>query len=458
MLDRFRLHLETTKIIPPGAQVILGYSGGADSTCLLHLLNLSGINVVAAHLHHGQRPEAEKEMGLCRAHCEQLGIPIMVGRADVPRIARDLKISLEEAGRKARYDFFRQVAANFEFSVIATAHTMDDRVETVLFNLCRGTGLRGLRGIPAQNGNVVRPILFLTRAETRAFCEASDLWFHDDPANFDVSHSRTRLRLNVLPEFLKINPNALESIAEMAEMLGSEDDLLDSAAARLLEQAEVRTGNSLEFLLDSIQAQFDSSLLSHAPIALRRRAVRLAARFMGTEIDRNATFLITDQLGNNSGSWTGEGGTVTISWTPEKLVLRDLVTPTVFRQPLTYPGETDSQEFGWRIQAIFDESAPQFERDALEVWVDPQCLREPLHFRSLSPGDRIQPMGFNGTRKVASLMSDLKLDEAIRLRLPIICDMIGPVWIPGVCLADRVKPPASGARSLRLTFGPSSSK
>src|SRR4051794_31978473 len=120
MLDRFREHLETSLLIPEGAQVLVGYSGGADSTCLLHLLHEMQVSIVAAHLHHSQRHEADTELKLCQAFCEELGVPFVSGRADVPRMSRDLKIGVEEAGRRARYEFLESAAARIGCDLIAT--------------------------------------------------------------------------------------------------------------------------------------------------------------------------------------------------------------------------------------------------------------------------------------------------------------------------------------------------
>ncbi|MEA2553176.1 MAG: tRNA(Ile)-lysidine synthase, partial [Fimbriimonadaceae bacterium] len=187
MLERFRDHLEKTGLIPAGTRVLVGYSGGADSTCLLHLFHALQVDIVAAHLHHGQREEADTEQRLCEAFCTELGIPFVSGRGDVPRLAKDLKIGLEEAGREARYAFFRQAAFQTGCTLVATAHTLSDNVETILLNIARGSGLAGLAGIPEKRENIVRPLMIFAREETRAYCQDHGFWYHDDPANEDLT-------------------------------------------------------------------------------------------------------------------------------------------------------------------------------------------------------------------------------------------------------------------------------
>ncbi len=186
MLVRFLEHVRSKNLLDPGLPTLVGYSGGPDSTCLLHLLHRGGFDVIAAHLHHGQRAEADQEMALCQAFCDELGVPFMAGRADVPRIASSMKIGLEEAGRNARYQFFESAIAATNAAAVATAHTSDDQVETILLNIIRGSGLGGLRGIPERRGKIVRPLLPFSRAETRVYCEENGLWTHDDPANFQL--------------------------------------------------------------------------------------------------------------------------------------------------------------------------------------------------------------------------------------------------------------------------------
>jgi tRNA(Ile)-lysidine synthase len=187
MLEQFQEHLRKSGLIPDGSRVLVGYSGGADSTALLHLLHRCGIDVVAAHLHHGQREEAEDELARCQAFAEKLDLPFIAGRADVPRMSREMGMGLEEAGREARYGFFRQAAFGAECDLIATAHTLTDQVETVLLNIVRGTGLRGLTGIPVKRENIVRPLLPFSRDETVSYCKEHGFWTHEDPANTDFA-------------------------------------------------------------------------------------------------------------------------------------------------------------------------------------------------------------------------------------------------------------------------------
>ena len=447
MRERLARHLAESGLIPPGARVLLGYSGGADSTCLLHLLHGLGVDLVAAHLHHGQRPEADAEQRLCETFAESLGVPFATGRADVPRLAHDRRISLEEAGREARYAFFRGAAARLEGALVATAHTRDDHVETVLFRLARGTGLAGLAGIRAERDGIVRPLLLFARAETRAYCEAHGLPFHDDPANESLANARVRVRKEVLPARRANTPAAAAALARLAAMADEEDRFLDGAAAAALERAEIRLNGELAFLTRDVEAAFDRRTLDHLPAVLLRRAVRLAARALGAELDFEQSALVLQGTG---GSVTAEGGEVALEWDAEALHGRVLRPTVPFRHPLTLPGETESDEFGWRLVAFPTEPSAPPVRASLAAEIDRASVKGPLYFRGSAPGDAMRPLGFEGTRKLSDLLAEAGLTPAARARLPVVCDLVGPLWAPGVCLAERARPQDGPAIRLRL--------
>lgn len=456
MLERFRQHLELARLIPDGARVLVGYSGGADSTCLLHLLHLAGIDVVAAHLHHGQRAEADGELRLCEAFAESLGIPFVSGRADVPRMARELGIGLEEAGREARYGFFRQAAHQLGAHLIATAHTRDDHAETVLLNLTRGAGLAGLAGIPERRDELIRPLLPFSREETRAYCEAEGFWFHDDPANADINFSRARIRHRVLPELRSINPAADAAIARLSGIVSEEDRFLNGMAAAALEQSEISLNGELGFLTRDVEVAFSRDALSGLPPVLFRRAMRLAVGALGASLDYDQTALVIEGVaGQERGSVTADGGEVAVEWSPDEIVARQLRPTEPFRYGLTLPGETLSDEFGWHFVA-FEEAYAGIPpvRAALDTLMNREAVKGNLYFRSASPGDAMSPLGFPHRRKLSDILSEAGLTPAARARLPIVCDMLGPVWAPGVCLDERVKPTPETEWVLRLQFAP----
>jgi len=457
MLDKFLEHVRSSGLFDSHSHshVLVGYSGGPDSTCLLHLLQKGGFNVVAAHLHHGQRSEADTELKLCQAFCEELAIPFVSGRADVPRLSRELKVSLEEAGRVARYEFFNSAAISTGCDLIATAHTQDDQAETVLLHLVRGTGLNGLAGIPERRANIVRPLLPFSRRQTHEYCEAFGLWTHADPANTDLKHSRARLRSNVIPELREINPEAGASIARLANIAKEEGEFLDGMAAAALERCEIPLNGVLAFITRDVELALDPKMLEHLPDVLFKRALRLAVSAIGGTLDSHQLFIAFEGMRNHKpGSVTSEKEPVSLTWNENQIhvVNKEEIAP--FRHNLTVPGETFSDDFGWVITATHTIMPNiKLNRRDLETYLDPKSVKGSLYFRSWKNADEMTPMGFNGHRKISDLMSESGLTFEARKRLPLVCDMIGPIWAPGVCLDERIKARPEDSEALLLTFG-----
>lgn len=453
MLNRLRDHLESTEMIPAGARVLVGYSGGADSTCLLTLLSELGFDVIAAHLHHGMRPEADTEAKLAEAYAQSLDVPFLIGHAQVPVIAHDMGIGLEEAGRHARYEFLRQAAFRTESHLIATAHTADDQAETILFHVVRGGGVASLVGIPQRRDNIVRPLLTFSRAETQGFCDNRGLWYHQDPANQDLSFARARLRHEVLPALDLVHPGSKSGLLKLGEIAREETEFLDGMAAAALEQCEMSLNGELDFLTRDIEVAFHRDRLETLPPILFKRAIRLAVRALGAELtfDQSQAFLDLPE----SGSFTAPGSDIVVEWSADRIHVRNRTADEPFRHPLTVPGETVAESLGWQLTA--EETIYRGEpvvRAGRECLIRASALRGPLYFRSVARGDEIQPLGFDGKRKLSDVLSEAKLTNAARTRLPIVCDLVGPLWAPGVCANERTRPLDPAEPVLRLSFGP----
>lgn len=456
MLDRFIAHLTSTQLIPPGASVLVGYSGGADSTCLLHLLKSAGIDVVAAHLHHGMRPEGDEEQQKCEEFADQLGIPFVTGRADIPGLSAHMKIGVEEAGRKARQMFFRQSAHQTNCQFIATGHTQDDHIETVLMHMARGSGLSGISGIHPSRDGLIRPLLPFRRSETREYCEQNSFWFHDDPGNFDEAFTRVRLRKRIIPEFESINPQFFDAASRLAEIARSEDQFLNGMAASVLEQAEIPLNGQLQFLTTDCELALDRLKLSQAPEVLFKRAMRLATQYVGGELEHHHIALISQWIKESqNGSLTIPDTHIAVELDETQIHIRDTQPEEPFRFPLTVPGETESEVFGWKLTAETTSPSDYLRNpQSLDVVLDLGKTSGGLHFRSVQTQDSIVPLGEESAKKVTDLLAKAKLTKAAKQRLPIIMDMAGPIWLPGVRLAERVKITDQTQRALRIRLEP----
>ena len=214
-----------------GAAVVLAVSGGADSMAMLHAAARTrvGWRLTVAHLDHRLRRDSAADAAFVAGAAAALDLPSATGRADVAALARSEGVSIEAAGRDARYRFLAEVAG--DDGLVFTAHTADDAAETVLINLLRGTGLAGAGGIPARRGNILRPLLGERRATLRACLDAAGIAVRDDPSNTDPAFLRNRVRGELLPLLESLRPGAVDALTRFARLAGDDDALLDLIAA-----------------------------------------------------------------------------------------------------------------------------------------------------------------------------------------------------------------------------------
>lgn len=234
------LALRQYSLFTQGDRIAVGVSGGADSVALLRFLAVLREEyrweLIVCHIHHGLRgAEADRDEQFVRELAGQLGLPYAVRHIDAAALALENHLSVEEAGRDARYAFFAETAG--EGGRIATAHTLDDTIETVLMNLIRGTGLHGLCGIPRIRGNIVRPLLDVTRAEVEEYLALLGQPYCTDSTNLSDDYTRNRVRHDILPRLRELNPNFTGSMARMLPQLAAQwaltEQLADSAAQQL---------------------------------------------------------------------------------------------------------------------------------------------------------------------------------------------------------------------------------
>ncbi len=228
MIHKVESYAKENKLFGGAKVVLAGLSGGADSVCLflmLHKLSsVYGYRLEAVHVNHMIRgSEADRDEQFCAHLCKRYGVRLHVERVNVPLLAKERRISTEEAGRNARYEIFEKIARGIgdEGAVrIAVAHHMDDQAETVLFNMIRGSRYRGLEGMRARNGAVIRPLLCITRSQVEEYLRLQSQDYCTDSTNEECDYSRNLIRNRIVPELQSINSGAVKNIAAMAEGMG----------------------------------------------------------------------------------------------------------------------------------------------------------------------------------------------------------------------------------------------
>ncbi|MDR1453152.1 MAG: tRNA lysidine(34) synthetase TilS [Candidatus Margulisbacteria bacterium] len=258
-------------------RVLAAVSGGVDSVVMLdllcHLKKTLGFTLAVAHLNHQIRQgAAERDADFVENLAAKYRLPFHLGVKNVPALAAQSGLSLEDAGRRARYEFFFQEAHLHNYGVLALAHQADDQAETILFRLLRGAAAKGLSGIAPerleQGVRLTRPLLQAAKQEILAYAAANALTFQEDETNADTAYTRNKLRLEVLPLLKEINPNYQEGLRRTAEILRADDEYLDSAARRLYGEIVIKE--------EPARIKLDAVALQSCHRALARRIVRLA--------------------------------------------------------------------------------------------------------------------------------------------------------------------------------------
>lgn len=442
MLDKVRQTIKRGGLLSRGERLLVAVSGGADSMALLYALHWLrgdyGLWLSVAHLDHGIRQDTEEDLRVVREAAVGLGLPLIYGRRDVPAFARQAKKNLEEAARIVRRDFLADAARRVDAERIALGHTRTDLAETVLLHLLRGAGPGGLRGILALDPPYIRPLLGVSREETRRFCREHSIPFHDDPTNQDTRFLRNAIRLELLPQLSRYNPRVEEALSRAAELWAGAEEALDWAAARAL--AEVRDGEVL--CLERLGA---------LPKGVQALVVRTAAaEALGgpQELTRKHVEGILGLLSHTEAGETVLPGGLRVRVEGGHLSFGPKAPVVPFERDLPLMGETSFPDLGWRfclsrIPRPLDLRTPS----PFIAHVDPQGIAPPLIIRTRRPGDRLRPLGMTGEKKVKELLMEAKIPASERDRWPLVCDQRGIVWVVGVRISEEHKVP-DGAREV----------
>lgn len=249
MLQRTAAYMKGQHIKIDGEKMIIGLSGGMDSVCLFHILKDLGASLEAVHVNHQIRgEEADRDELFAKELCAQYNIPFHGYRFDVPKISKEYHLSEEEAGRMVRKEVFEKVKEETGAKYIALAHHGNDRAETFLFHLCRGTGVKGLGTMKPVQGSILRPLLWAERKDIESFVQKQDYKFVEDSTNSEETYTRNKIRHQILPMLEEINPKSVAHICSAAGKLGAVSDYMDREAEKLCRLSTVRYQNEVQVL------------------------------------------------------------------------------------------------------------------------------------------------------------------------------------------------------------------
>ena len=434
--------------LPKGVGVLVALSGGGDSVALLHLLlqvaPLFSLQVKAAHLDHGIRAESGLDADFVQQLCCEWRVPLTVERVDLPQLARERGQGLEEAGHELRREFLQRTSVDLDCRFIALGHHRGDQAETVLMRLVRGSGLTGLAAMRPLNGSYVRPLLDFSRKQVEAYLTAIDQAFVQDASNKDLYYTRNRLRHSVLPELTLLNPRLEENLAALSQRFALEEEFWQQEVQRALDRLRISTDGELR--LDRL------ALLELHP-ALRARVLRQALQEVRGDLRGIGAVHIDALEGLLQGDAPQAEAHLPAAWAGrryDRLWLR--IAPPVVASPFAIevrePGEVrlpDGRRLLFTLEAL-----PQGE-GATAVEFLAQAVPFPLTVRSFRPGDRFQPHGAPGSRKLKKFFIDAKIDKETRASVPLV-EGGQVLWLAGLVRCQQWSCAAGEGPVLRVVL------
>lgn len=405
-----------------GKRVVVALSGGADSMALLFVLRSLkdeyGMDVEACHVNHGIRgKDALRDENFVKSECEKLGVNLHTFHFDVPSLAKEKGYGLEECGRQVRYDSF----ASLGECLIATAHTLSDRCETLLLNETRGASLKGLCSIPAVRGNIIRPLIDCTRTEIEEYCRENSVAFVTDETNFDDLYSRNRIRLNVIPELRKLNPSLEQAFARLISCVNEDEDYFEQVTKNVVSQASNDNG-------------FDAELiLSQHPSVRKRVIAHIVKAQTGLNPELVHIKMIEEIL---------EGGAVQIIG---DTVIR-VKNSVLYINPAEETAEEWEYDFssfevslkGRKIKAkVFNKNDLPPKHFVHNKVLDYDAVTGGLVLRNRRAGDKMRLAGSSCTKTLKKIFNEKHLEG--RNNLAVLADDEGVLWAEKLGCSDRAK-------------------
>lgn len=437
LLTTVRRTLGRHAMVAPGMRVVVAVSGGPDSLAMLHVLHELraelGISLLVAHLDHGFRAEGQQEAAFVQRLAESLAIPFVSGKADVPGMRATAR-GPQDAARQARYAFLNRVADERQAGRIAVGHTADDQAETLLAHLLRGAGSRGMAGMAAVQGRVIRPLLSAWRTEVEMYCGTRGLQPLRDPSNLDRRYLRNRIRTELLPQLASYNPRVRERLVALATILADQDDLVnrlaEAAAGEAVGDNQIKRA-AFHQLHPAVQRGLLRRLfpdLTFEQVEAARSALR-ASPGRSFQID-GRLHLVTAHESVSVGPPT------------------PAVTP--FDADLPVPGSVTLPSVRLHLQARRCRCSHQTASSPGKAHVDLDTLALPLNVGPRRRGERFQPLGMQHRKRVQDFLVDRKVPQAERDRIPMVRDRSGIIWIPGLTITERARITPESTRILHL--------
>lgn len=434
--ERVKKFIAGNALLTEGARVVVGLSGGPDSVCLARMLDSLGYEVVAVHCNfHLRGDESQRDEQFVHALCRQMGWTLHRADFDTEAYAREQKVSIEMAARQLRYERFRTLRHEVSAEAIAVGHHQDDNIETLLLNAVRGTGIRGLCGMQPRNGDVVRPLLCLTRRDILAYLQDIGQDYVTDRTNLEDDYARNKVRLDILPLLQRINAGAMKNLASTQENLAEVQKVYQHAIRQALaECVEHHAGGETLIHIPKLLSQ-------PSPISVLHEALSPLG-FNKTQLED-----IIAALHDCGRVFTADGSRLLID--RQHIIVE--ASPSSGALRFTRNASSPSLPVPVSIPAPLPVSAVTIQKDPRHAYLDADKLHGPLTLRTPRQGDTFAPFGMGGRRKLLSdFLTDQKLTRFEKERQPLLMDGDEIVWVVGLRTSELYRVDATTTRVICL--------
>ncbi|MBW6498546.1 MAG: tRNA lysidine(34) synthetase TilS [Bacteroidales bacterium] len=442
LLHRFGAFVASYQLFEEHDRILLAVSGGIDSMVMARLFSLSGKSFGLAHCNFSLRGnDSDLDEQLVKRSAMMLGVPFYSATFDTREFAQQNKISIQEAARELRYEFLQETAIEYGYDRIATAHHLDDSIETMLINLIRGTGVRGLAGIPLKNENIIRPLLFATRQEIEAFALEHQIDFRTDASNLQDKYLRNRIRHHIIPILKELNPAMNQSMhafigrmQQAAELLELEVEkqktecisperegfAIEIAKLQALPQPELMlyeflrdchfSGTVCRELLESLEAQSGKRFYSETHMAIKDRQKIFVKPLRGSE------------------------------------------------EPMVYSVYESTKQTEVSGAVFFFETLPAekdmpFPASEETAMLNYDLLEFPLELRKARAGDSMVPLGMKGRKKLSDLLTDQKIPRHLKEEVWVVVSGGEIAWVAGIRISEMFRITHETTKVFRAKIG-----
>lgn len=442
MKTQFHSYIQKELPFLRNKKLLLAVSGGLDSMVLYHLCKTDVMDIAVAHCNFNLRgAESEAETTFVKTTMAEAAVQCFTVYFDTYAYAEEKKVSTQMAARELRYTWFKELASAHGFDYILTAHHANDSAETLLINLSRGTGLKGLTGIPTQNGKVVRPLLGFSRKQLKEYAITHKIRYKEDSSNACSDYLRNDIRLHAIPALEKATPSFLEGVARTQEYVRQSEALLEVYKSQLQQEYTYPIHSNQEskgFCIDLLklaahpeQEAVLYALLSDYGFTAWQDIYRLPNAQSGKKVVSQSHTILKDR---------------------DRLQV--IPKGTNHTKPVVWIGANEQRVSGTNWEVELQEVLEWFQPTKNEIFVDRNLLTFPLLIRTWQEGDYFFPLGLGGKKKLSKFFKDEKLSLTKKQEVLLLCSNNDIVWVIGMRPDDRFKVTNTTSTIIKISYTP----